>query len=186
MLVKKTNMPDISYLKPKAVSCFIAGSLVGRDSDKTNIEKKMLPVLARLIDKAIMEYTRAKELMAAEEAESEMSYEEILKRDQGQFIYTCSIIDHLENCVTTLARIYKVKGRYMGHTKNQSIIDIRDSVEHVDERIRDAIDELPVLNISEDSLVIEIAARNQGKVSIKTKDISEEIISLYNEIKKLL
>lgn len=179
-------MPDISHLKPKAVGCFLAGSLAGRDSGKTNVDRKILPVLARLIDKAIMEYTYAKELMEAEEAERKMSYNEILKRDQGQFIYTCSIIDHLENCVTTLARIYKVKRKHLGHTKNQDVMDIRDSIEHVDERIRDAIDEPSVLNISEDSLIMEIAARNHGKISIETKDIAEEIIRLYKEIRKLL
>lgn len=186
MLIKTSNMPDISYLKPKAISCFLAGSLTGRDSNKTTTEKKMLPILARLIDKAIMEYNLAKETIEAEGAENKMTYEEIIQRNGGQFIYSCPIIDHLENCITTLARIYKVKERHLGHTKNQDLINIRNSIEHVDERIRDIVDEPPVLNISEDSLVVEIAGRDNGKISIKTKDIAEEIINLYNEIRKLL
>lgn len=186
MLIKESNMPDISHLKPKAIGCFLAGSLVGRDSNKTTTERKMLPILARLIDKAIIEYNLAKEAIEEEEAETKMTFDQIIKRDQGQFFYTCTIINHLENCITTLARIYKMKENHLRHDRNQNLIDIRDSIEHVDERIRDTVDEPPVLNISEDSLVIEVAARNQGKIFIKTKDIAKEIINLYKEIKKLL
>lgn len=186
MLIKKSNMPDISHLKPKATGCFLAGSLVGRDNGKPATEKKPLPVLARLIDKATNEYNLAKEAIEDEETETKMTFEEIIKRDQGQFIYTCTIIDHLENCITTLTRIYKIKEKHFGHARNQNLIDIRDSIEHVDERIRDANNEPPVLNISEDSLVVEIAGRYNGKISIKTKDIADEIVNLYNEIRKLL
>lgn len=179
-------MPDISHLKPKTIGCFLAGSLVGRDSTKLATMIKMLSVLARLIDKAINEYTFAKEAIQAEEAETKMTFEEIIKRGQGQFIYTCAIIDHLENCITTLTRIYKIKRRHLKHARNQNLIDIRDSIEHVDERIRDATNEPPVLNISEDSLAVEIAGKSNGKISIKTKDIADEIVSPYNEIRKLL
>ena len=68
-----------------------------------------------------------------------------------------------------LTKEFDIKENHLYHNRNQSLIDIRDSIEHVDERIRDTVDESPVLNISEDSLVIEVAARNQGKIFIKTK-----------------
>jgi len=186
MLVKNANIPDISHLNPKAVGCYLAGALAGAHAGKTVVENKALSVLVRLIDKAIAEYDLTKEYIEAEEAETRMSYEEIIKRDKGQFIFTCPIINHLENCITTLARIYKIKEKHLGHARNQNLIDVRDSIEHVDERIRDATNEPPVLNISEDSLVVEIASRHSGKMSIKIKDIADEIVSLYNEIRKLL
>ncbi len=186
MLIKQSNILDISHLKPAAISCFLTGSLAGRRSIKQGLDKKILPILARLIDKAIEEYNCVKELVEAEEVESGMSYKDILKRNQGQFIYTCAIINHLENCITTLARIYKVKEKYFGHAKNQDIMGIRNSVEHVEDRIRDVVDEPPVLNILNDSLVVEVAARDCGKIFVKTKDIAEEIDSLYVEIRELL
>ena len=186
VLIEESNVPDISHLKPKATGCFLAGSLVGRNIGKPATEKKLLPILARLIDKAINEYNLTKEAIQAEKAETKMTFEEIIKRDQGQFIYTCTIIDHLENCITTLTRIYKIKEKHLRHARNQNLIDIRDSIEHVDERIRDATNEPPVLNISEDSLTVEIAGRSNGKISIKIKDIADEIVNLYNEIRTLL
>jgi len=186
MLIKKSDMPNLSKLTPKVVPCFIAGCLAGRDYNKDNIGKKVLPILARLIDKAIDEYNYAKKFVEAEEAENKMPHETIKERNQGQFLYTCPIINHLENCITTLARIYKVKATYFGHTKKQDLLNMRNSIEHIDDRIRDTIEESPVLNISEDSLIIEIAAKDNGKIQIKTSSIAEEIINLYHEIKKLL
>lgn len=186
MLVHTNNMPDISNLKPRATGCFLAGMLVGKHSSQSLIDKKLLPILARLIDKAISEYSYARDCVEEEENERKMTYEEILRRGQGQPIYTCPIINHLENCITTLARIYKLKKTHLGHAKNQDIIDIRDSVEHVEERIRESVDEPPVLNISGESIVIEVAARNSGKIQIKTKDLAEVITELYKEIRSML
>lgn len=186
MLVIKSNIPCISHLKPKAICCFMAGSLVGRDSNKTIINRKVLSVLARLIDKAITEYNFAKEAIETEEIENKLTYEEIIARNQWQFLYTCVIINHLENCITTLARIYKIANRYLSHEKKKELIDIRDSIEHIDQRIWNTDNEPPTLNISEDSLAIEIAYKNSGKISIKTDDIAKEIICLYNMIIGLL
>lgn len=186
MLVKESNMPDISHLGKKLVSIFLAGSLVGAHSTKAPIEKKLLPVLARLIDKAMHEYNIAKDYIEAEEAENKMSYEEIIKRNTGQYLYTCQIMDHLENCITTIARIYKIKEKHLGHQRNQGLVDIRDSIEHVDERIRDVIGEPPVLNISEDSISLEIAARDNGVLSIKTQDIADELAKLYTDVRAML
>ena len=173
MLVKKANMLDISHLTPKAVSCFLAGSIAGRDIHKTDTERRMLTMLVRLIDKAINEYNFAKEAIELEEVGIDT-------------IYSCTIIDHLENCITTLARIIKIKEKYLKHPRNTKLIDIRDSIEHIDERIKNPVSDPPTINISEDSLTIEIAARGSGKVSLKTADIAKEIITQYKDIREML
>ncbi len=177
MLVKECRMPDISDLQPKIVSNFLVNSLAGFINRKPKEVQAALSVIARLIDKAAYEYAIAREAIIEEEQEGKLTYEEIMQRNEGQYLYTCSIINHLENCINTLARIYKIVALLPVEFKSpaqKGVISVRNAVEHIDERITRAVQGSLSLNISEDALVVEITGEQ-----LRLDDIANEIRSLH-------
>jgi len=184
MLVRECNMPDISDLKHSVVGYFLLTSLAGFDKHHTKQSIKTLSVISRLIDKAKCEYQTARETAVEEEKENKLTYEEIMKRDSGQYMYTCPIINHLENCINALSRIFKLiklLPKEYNFTHQKKIIDIRNTIEHMDERISSSKQGSLSLNISEDALSVEIT----GEV-IKLEDIAEQIRVLYQEIRDFI
>jgi len=108
MIVKECKMQDISDLKPSTTGHFLLTSLVGLDKNKTKDEISCLSVITRLADKARIEYLMAREAAVEEEKEMKLTYNELMKRDDGQYFFVCTIINHLENCFNALSRIYKL------------------------------------------------------------------------------
>lgn len=180
MLIKKCKTPDISDLKPTAVGYFLVGCLVGEDKKRTTELKKYVTVVARLIDKAKNEYLMAREAVIAEEDEGNLSYDEIIKRGEGQFLYTCTIINHFENCINAISRIYKIlkcMPKKYNFNHQRKITDIRNAIEHMDERILNNIEGSTSLNVSENALIIEVVGE-----SIKIDDLADEIRILHKDI----
>lgn len=138
MLVKECKMPDISDLEPTVVGCFLAASLAGGLKGRSRETKACLPVLARLIDKSKTEYLIAREAVIEEEKEGKLTYEEIMKRGNGQYLYTCTIINHLENCINAISRIYKlleILPKECSYSPDRNINAIRNAIEHMEDRI---------------------------------------------------
>jgi len=186
MIVKECKMPDISDLKPSATGAFLLTSLVGLDANKTKDEISCLSVIARLIDKTRVEYLMAREAAIAEEKEGKLTYDEIIKRNEGQYLFTCTIINHLENCLNALSRIYKLhklltpKNQFLTSQK-QSVNKIRNNIEHIEDRIARSIPGSRSLNISEDALIVEIAGEN-----LRLDDVANEIRFLHGEIRRII
>ncbi len=177
-------MPDISDLKPSVVGHFLLTSLAGFDKKHTKKTMACLSVLSRLIDKAIYEYSIARETVIKDEKENKLTYEEIMNRNDGQYMYVCPIINHLENCINALSRIFKLlkllpKEYTLAHQRK--IDDIRNTIEHMDERISSSRQGSLSLNISEDALSVEIT----GQI-IKLEDIADQIRVLYKEIRDFI
>ncbi len=181
-------MPDISDLGPIATGCFLASCLAGFDAIKPEKDRKYITVLSRLIDKAKNEYTWARESALAEEKETSLTYEEILKRNNGQYIYTCTIINHLENCINALARIYKIVRNLnfeIDNDKDKAITDVRNCIEHMDREIDKGIVGYVCLNVSEDALSIYIGEGSKTK-ELKIVDIAEQIGILHKKITEFI
>lgn len=186
MIVKNCKMPDISDLKPSVIGAFLLTSLVGLDKNKTKDEVSCFSVIARLIDKAKLEYLLAREAAIDEEKEGKLTAAEITKRNKGQYIFTCTIINHLENCLNALSRIYKLHKLLLPQHqfitgKNQNIIKIRNHIEHIDDRIIHSVPGSRSLNISEDALSIEIAGE-----TLQINDLADEIRLLHGEIRRVI
>lgn len=177
-------MPDISDLGPIATGCFLASCLAGVDALKSEKDRKYITVLSRLIDKAKNEYIWAREAALAEEKETGLTYEEILTRDSGQYIYTCTIINHLENCINALSRIYKIVRKLnfdIDNKQDKAITDVRNCIEHMDKEIHAGISGPVCLNISEDALYIYIGQNTKVK-ELKIVDIANQIKTLHGQI----
>lgn len=189
MLVKECRMPDITDLKPSAMGCYIAGSIIGASQSRTRKEDNLLKVAARLIDKARFEYLCTREAIQEEVDEGLLSYEQIEKRGQGQFIYTPVIINHLENCINAISRIHKL---LQLNTNHRGILTkIRNSIEHADERIREGTTGPLALDISEDASIIRIFFRDRDTeieetIAIGTAELAAEITELHSRARGLL
>lgn len=177
-------MPDISNIADKAVSCFLASSLIGHYSTKGENVHKYFAVVSRLIDKAKYEYLLAREAALEEEKEGKLSYEQLEKRNEGQYFYTNTITNHLENCINAVARIYKILRRlpsdYSFNTSSKAK-KIRDSIEHIDERIANSVQGSVSLNIAEDASSVELVNEH-----LSMSDLADEIRILNKKILEFL
>lgn len=179
-------MPDISDLHPSAKGVFLAKSIIGgyeKTEEKTQLK---LAVSVRLIDKAIHEYSYARNAVLVGEAESAMSYEDINRRGQGQLIYGANITNHLENCINALGRIYATMKNGKGSV-SQTVKNMRNMVEHMDEKMRKGVYGPIGLDISEDASSIKIFFRDYYTdkaevLDLNTIDLAEEIRRLHTHI----
>lgn len=179
MIVEKCEMPEI-FVDGSAISRFLTGSLVGAFDEKNS---RYFVLLGRLIDKARNEYIYAREAAQEEERESGMTFAQIERRNSGQFFYTVPIINHLENSINALSRIYKIfrqiKYQYTSSIDN-SVKDVRDMIEHMERDIASAKSGSVSLNISKDARHIEIL-----NSSLCLAELAEEIESIHREIIKI-
>jgi hypothetical protein len=107
---------------------------------------------ARLIDKAIYEYQMARQALLAELAERDRPAEEMAR--QGRQLFILGFVDHFENCLNAINRALKLFECLSGEAIasgiprllrrsldafSRSVKDVRDTFEHVDERIQQGL-----------------------------------------------
>jgi hypothetical protein len=189
MLAKDCKMPDLSDLEPSVVGCFLAASLVGAETLKKREQMQRMAIASRIVDKARHEYLMTRKAVLDEVSETRMSYDEIIRRGNGQYFYTCKIINHFENCINALARLYRTVGKKTVLT--EKIKNMRDSVEHMDERITEGADGPIVLDVAEDASEFHIHFRNWKTkhvetIAINTSQLANEIRFLNNYVRSLI
>ena len=148
-LPSECKMPDLSGLD-SLMNRLIVQALIGEPglSQKTRLYRRNF---VRLVDRALMEYQEARELIFAQIAEMNRSSKEMIR--DGRSIYLFTFPDHIETCINAVRRLYKLLERIK--TKKQSpglprelrrqvetieetIVDIRDAIEHMDELIHNS------------------------------------------------
>lgn len=102
----------------------------------------------RLVDKAIIEYLDARQELVKEIKEEKRT---LAGQNSGQ-VYRFAFIDHLENCVNAVRRLLGILERLKTDTTSnvfpretrkllqsigKDIIDVRDVIEHMDEKVQD-------------------------------------------------
>jgi len=142
------KMPDLSGLDSPLIGRLIVQLLVGEHgiSRKAGLYRRNF---VRLVDKALGEYNEAREVILAEIAEANRPAEEMSK--DGRRIYFPAFTDHIETCINAVRRLYKLLQRIKSERESpvlprelrrlvekieESIVDIRDAIEHMDERIQ--------------------------------------------------
>jgi len=182
MIPTELKMEDLSRLEKLLPTLMLNLTFVQGDRDishRTALNRKLY---IRLLDKAIDEYNEARELIVAQIAEKQ------------QRIYMFKFVDHMENCISSVRRILRflnilkgnrdgltfsriIKNHIESLTSTSSIVEMRNTLEHMDERIRDDViqeDEPIMLKISgtQDAIVI-------GSHSLKFSDLSTLIKKLH-------
>jgi len=173
MLPKSNKMPDLSHLDP-LISGFLTAIIGFRGDQLTQKERLYIRVFVRLANKALTEYSVARNLVEAEINEMTRSSEE-MERD-GRQLYFLGIVDHMENCINATRRLFhfldviKSEKRHGGklrldrlirrmiEAQSRDIVNIRDCIEHLDEQIQKSEKFGPImLSFSDDDESIEIA-----------------------------
>ncbi len=190
MLVKKCLIKDLpqDIKRNFLIKRFLPRVLFGYLPIVDKKEERCIAILVRLILKARDSYLLAREAMMEEEYEGHLSHKEIYKRGNGQYIYTYPIINNLEDCIITLHRIYKILVcHFEGIETNNNIRNLRDSIQHIESRITDNPEEYPSIEISDNTLILEVAGSKKGKkVRVQTNELADAIIFLTQVISSLL
>lgn len=96
--------------------------------------------------------------MMQEEKEGKRTFEEVQQRDRGQFLFTHSIINHLENCINAVDRIYNMRKQVTGKKAHNRVSRVRNEIEHMEKSISRGHRGSCSLNLSEDGLSVEISS----------------------------
>ena len=141
------HMPDIaSLLKSRLVSRQLLHLFIPEQI--ANEDQQYRANLARLVDKAISAYTEARNFIELEIAEAKRPAEEMMRT--GRIFYTFGFVDSMENCINATHRALLIferlkrvpVGAHMDKTTRkliethvQKVNDVRDLIEHMDEKI---------------------------------------------------
>jgi len=142
------KMPDLSGLDSPLIGPLLVQILVGEPSlsQKARLYRREF---IRLLDKALREYHEAREAILAQIAEANRSAEEM--GEDGRRIYIIAFTDHIETCINAVSRLFRLLERIKSEKespafprelrrlveiKSESIADVRNAVEHMDEQIR--------------------------------------------------
>lgn len=189
---KKGDIIEIPELNidHKLIPMYLVGALVGTEKGVSEKLTYLRVNIVRLVDKAIDEYLEAKEAMTNEQLDLLRSEKE--KKRDGGFIYTHTIINHLENCINSVNRFFKLYDqlktirlgpqidrniRHIAESHKKEIEDIRNTVEHIDEEVqKDQVKkgQTVVLWVSPDYSYIKILDNK-----MKMKDLASAINSIY-------
>lgn len=179
--------------KPKLIPIYLASSLAGIDR---NLDKKIVllkKIVVRLIDKAIYEYNQAVDAINRDIEDEKRSVDDM--RENGGYIFTHLIMNHLENCINSIHRIYNAFGKIMRNQNSlkidgidkklaelyrKPIRDIRDMIEHIEEDIQeDKINNGDTIALSFDFKKLNISISDK-KITIK--DLDKIICKFYDII----
>jgi hypothetical protein len=143
----KCNLPDLSNLKPLA-GRLIVRLLVGDPVLNGNVGLYFREYV-RLIGKALYEYTQARNVVI--EVVKEFNYRGKNPPNNARLNYAFEFPNHMETCINAIRRLYNLQDG-INRTKKEFIIiprdlrkiiqsyfdpikDVRDEVEHLDEKI---------------------------------------------------
>jgi hypothetical protein len=114
-----------------------------------------------------------------------MTYDEIIKRGDGQYLYITNITNHLENCIITLGILFKLLKRLDESTyeelNTKNITDIRNSIIHIEDRITQGVNGGIILKINEEGTLISLLDHE-----LFISDLAEVIKKLNFYIRNLL
>lgn len=184
--LKMEDLSKLEKLQPNLILNLVFAKGDRNISRRTALKRRLY---IRLIDKSVDEYNEARNLIVAQIAEGQRSSEEMSK--DGRHIYMFKFIDHMENCISSVRRILRfldiLKGNQDGlifsrtirkHIEwlTSSIVDVRNTLEHMDERIQNDI-------IQENEPVMLKISDTQDGITIASHSLKFSVLSAL--IKKL-
>lgn len=158
----------------------------------TDKERKYVRVFVRLTEKAIDEYKAAREYVIAQVEEKKRSSEEIER--EGEKIYIFNIVNHAENCLNAVRRLFylldSVKSESGGlsidrslrrriETHYEKIKNIRGAVEHIEKEIQNGEITGPImlmLSDNDENIII-------AEYSLRFEDLAR-LLERFHELAK--
>jgi hypothetical protein len=152
MIPTELKMEDLSGLKKLQPTLILNLVFAQGDMDISRSTALNRRLYIRLLDKTLDEYKEARDLIIDQITEGQRNPEEMTQN--GRYIYMFKFIDHMENCISSVRRIVRfleiLKGNQDGlafprivrkHIESlaTSIIDVRNIIEHMDEKIQNDV-----------------------------------------------
>ena len=149
MIPSECGMEDLSDLERLLPAMILSLVFLHADKDVDRRIRLYRRVYVRLVDKAINEYSEARQLILAQIVEGRRSVEDMTQ--DGRQIYMFGFVNHMENCILTVRRLLRfidvLKGNRKGlpipreirrqiESLTRDLVGIRDVVEHMEERIQ--------------------------------------------------
>jgi hypothetical protein len=183
--------PELERLLPRLLlTSFIGG--VALSTKAASIRRNVV----RLVDKAVSEYSFARQYLLDQIAESQRNEKELL---QGRIIFMFGFVDHMENCLNATRRILELLQwlradatapmqdriqRRLVEAHVEPLIEIRDLLEHMGEAIngnRIGDHEPVVLVLGDDEETVRI-----GKYSLSFSSLATILRAFHCEAVRLL
>jgi hypothetical protein len=177
------NMPELT--KGKIKSNYLAASIGSNGKKLSKEENIYLKIYIRLVDKAFNEYDFSRDYL-------------IKDFEQGNNVIAIfGFWDHIENCINSIRRIYNIFDRIKSingalivdrierkliETKKNIITDLRDTVEHLDEKIQIIDTYVISINTKQDGIYIssfELKFNDLHSLLERMKKIGIEWIKLF-------
>lgn len=173
------HIDDLNRLQAFLVTALFAG----HDSGLTREFCLYRRVMVRLVDKSLLEYTRARETILAQVAEEERPAERMIKK--GRVVYLFSFTDHMENWLNAICRAFKVIEalktvknapeierpiRKLIRKSGEAVSELRNIIEHIAAAIAaDEIgkDEPVMLSVSDDYKSVDIGSLSTSFLEIE-------------------
>jgi hypothetical protein len=184
--------PELERLQPRLV---LLVAFVGNGTLSQNAAL-IRRNLVRLVDKAVLEYSHSRQAILDQIAESQRSYEEMVK---GRIIYMFGFTDHMENCLNATRRVLDLLQhlradisapiqdritRRLVDAHAEPLIDIRNTFEHIGNAINNndfGESQVVVLCLGDDQRSVRI-----GKHSLSFVSLVTILKAVHSEAKKLL
>lgn len=183
------RMPDLSGVTRSLMGTLMVQLMVGERglSRKTTLYRRNF---IRLLDKALREYQEARQTILDQIGERNRPVEDMSK--QGRYLYIIRFPDHIESCISAVRQLYKLLERIKSEKESPPIprdlrkavekmrapiVNIRDAIEHMEERIQK--DEIapgePVMaTVSEDGDALLVS-----KYQIQFKDLATVLEKMH-------
>ena len=149
MIPYECKMPDLSKLERLQEALTLRVVFTQADAKIGRKAALYRRIFIRLTDKAIVEYSEARSALDYQVQESKRPVKEM--QETGRIIYMFSFSDHMENCINSVRRLLRLLERINGDkdaptiprdkrrllsSQGKKLIDLRDTFEHMDERIQ--------------------------------------------------
>jgi hypothetical protein len=197
MIPSSCHMPDLTAACPPLTPSLVIVTVFLGNGPLSRTAGLHRRTFARLVDKAVAEYTRAREALIAQIEEGKRTTDEMART--GRLIYIFAFVDHLENCLNAGRRLllsldHLKKDRTVPYLERvnrrglevdgRGIVDVRDTLEHMAERIDrgDIQDGQPVvLCLTDDGRAVSL-----GDASLRLDTLASVLQRLYSIGKNLV
>jgi hypothetical protein len=197
MIPSACHMPDLTAACPPLTPSLVMVATFIGDGPLSRTAGLHRRTFARLVDKAVAEYTRAREALIAQIEEGMRTADEMALT--GRLIYIFAFVDHLENCLNASRRLllsldHLKKDRTVPHLERanrrevevggRGIVDVRNTLEHMAERIDrgDVQDGQPVvLCLTDDGRAVTV-----GDASLRLDTLASVLQHFYSIGKNLV
>jgi hypothetical protein len=151
MIPKYCHLEDLRKICPPLFpNVILLSTFVGHAGLSRNLADAR-KILVWTVDRAVLQFRLARQAVLDEIEERSMTYQQIIERNEGQYLHMLTFTEHMEDCVAQCRKALRLLDQFKNsplapkldrNTKKlieaqaKELVDVRNLVEHIDEEIR--------------------------------------------------